>query len=130
MKVTISKDMKRVITLEDLPAVKKVIAEVREDGSTAEDYAELAARVASGGNCVEVLRASAEIVRNNRIKDAYGEGSGDYDVWICFIALVDGGLGGVVMGGANLTDIWQATGDNKEEIKRYMYIRRFKEEKR
>lgn len=122
MKVSFTSEMKKIVTIADIPAVRKVIDGMRDDTYTAKDYAEMAARIASGHNCVEVLKASAEIAGNCRVWDAFAEGSGKYDVWINFTAYTGDGF---VMGGAYLTDLWAADGDNSDEIRNHMYIRKF-----
>lgn len=129
MKATITADMKKIITIADMPAVNKVIYAVKEDSNTAKEYAEQAARIASGNNNVKVLEADAKITYNIRVWDGIADGSGHWDVWFDFTAIIDGGFDGIIMGGAYLTDIWQATGENNEELREHMYIRKFIESK-
>ena len=131
MKVSITKEMKKVITLADMPAVNEVIKTMQYDPTTAKEAAEMAARIAGDNNDVKVLEASAEIAGNCRIWDYYNyDGcSAHYDVWINFTAIINNGLGGIIMGGAYLSDINSATGDNSEEIRSHMYIRKFTETK-
>lgn len=131
MKVTITADMKKVIPVADMPAVNEVIKTMRYDSTTAKEAAESAARIASGNNSVKVLEASAEIAGNARIWDYYNyDGcSAHYDVWINFTAIINNGFGGIIMGGAYLSDIQSATGDNDEELRSHMYIRKFTESK-
>lgn len=129
MKVTLTADMKKVITVADLPAVKKVIAAMKDDTTTVKEYAEQAARVASGNNNVKVLEADAQIAFNARAWDSITDGSGQCDVWFEFTAIIDDGFGGIIMGGAYLTDIWQIAGANNEDLRTRMYIRKFTETK-
>lgn len=131
MKVRITKEMKKVITIADMPAVNEVIKTMQYDSTTAEEAAAAAARIASGSNEVKVLEASAEIAGNCRIWDYYNyDGcSAHYDVWVNFTAIINDGFGGIIMGGAYLSDIWSATGDNNEELRNHMYIRKFTETK-
>ena len=129
MKVSITKEMKKVITIADMPAVRKVIESMKDDTCTVKEYAETAARIASGNNDVKVLECSAEIAGNCRVWDHFGNGTEHYDVWINFTAIIANGFGGIIMGGAYLSDIWQATGDNDEELREHMYIRKFTETK-
>lgn len=124
MKLNETKAIKNCKTF-DLDAAYAVINGIREDEYTVKDYAKIAARIASGKNDVEVLQCDAEIVRNFRVCDAIAEGSKNMDVWIRFKAL----CGNVfVMGGACLTDIWDCSVSNKDEIKSRMFIRKFIEE--
>ena len=131
MKVSIAKDMKNVITIADMPAVNEVLKTMQYDPTTAKEAAETAARIASGNNDVRVLEASAEIAGNCRIWDYYNfDGcSAQYDVWVNFTAIIANGFGGIIMGGAYLSDLNSATGDNDEEIRSHMYIRKFTETK-
>lgn len=127
MKVKFTEDAKRFISVSELPAVKKVIAEMKEDGEI-KGYSEIAARVASGYNGnFEILKADAQIAKNARIYDAYGEGSGEIDVWLDIYAFDD--YSGFYEIGAYLTDIWAVTGDNTEEIRNHMYINKYSREK-
>lgn len=125
MKIAITKEAKRILTVAEMPAVRRLIKEMKEDTDLAW-YAKLAAIVAAGANDADVLEASAEIAKNCRVRNAYHEESADLDIWVRFAAYTDAGF---VMGGAYLTDIWQITSDNNEDIKRHMYIRLFREVK-
>lgn len=127
MKITITAEMKKILTVAEMPTVRQMIEQAKQDDDTAKEYAEMAARIASDGYVIKVLECSAEIAKNCRVQDAYTADSGDLDVWVNFIAYTTKGF---VMGGAYLTDIWNITGgENDEEIKSYMYIRMFKEAK-
>lgn len=125
MKISVTNEMKRIIPIADMPAVRKVLASFKDDGFSAKDYAEMAARIASGNNHVKVLECSAEIAGNARVWDRFDEGTAQYDVWINFTAIVSNGFGGFVMGGAYVSDLWEATGDNDREIRKHMYIRKY-----
>lgn len=126
MKITFTAESKKTITVAEMPTVRQMIESCKEDESTVKEYAEMAARVAVGGYVVKVFEASAEIARNRRAWNNYTNDSGDLDVWISFTALASEGF---VIGGAYLTDIWNITGDNSEEIRRHMFIRKFTETK-
>lgn len=129
MKVTFTANSKKVITIAETPTARQMIETLKDDGCTVKEFAEMAARVASGSNVVKVLDCSAEISKNCRACDNYTDDSGDLDVWVDFTAIIDGGFGGIIMGGAYLTDIWSIAGDNHNEIRRHMFIRKFTETK-
>lgn len=129
MKVTLTAEMKKIITIAEMPAVNKAIAATKDDTSTAKECAELAARIASGTNNVKVIEARAEIAKNARCWNNIGEGTADIDVWITFTAIIDNGFDGIIMGGAYLTDLWMATSNNDEELRSRMYLRKFTEAK-
>ena len=126
MKVMLTAEAKKFITVSEMPIVRQMIEGLKEDENTAKEYAEMAARVAMGGYVVKVFEASAEIAKNCRAWNNYTNNSGDLDVWVNFTALTSEGF---VMGGAYLTDIWNITGDNNEELRGHMFLRKFTETK-
>lgn len=129
MKVTILKEDKRYITLEDAPVVHQIIADMKEDESTAADYAKYAIDAAYDLRAygIEVLKASAKIAKNARAWNAYNDHSETLDIWINATAYVNGNE--FIIIGAYLSDIWQITCDNRKEIASHMYIRKFTETK-
>ena len=130
MKITITADAKRHITIAEMPIVKRIITEYKEDECTAKEYAAIVARMITGDNCVEVINAEAQIAKNCRIYNQYGEDSADLDVWIDFRAYSEY-KDCFIIGGAYLSDICNFCGISEidEEIKEHMYIRSFLEEK-
>ena len=125
MKVQFTAEMKHIVTVAEMPAVRKIIeAEKENDEWTAQKWAKMAAGIVRPCSSVKVLEASAEIAKNCRVWDAYADGSADFDVWIRFTAFADDSF---VMGGVYLTDLWAASADNREEAIKHMYIRRFEE---
>lgn len=126
MKVAFTNEMKKVVTVAEMHAVRKVIEYMNEDEWTAKEYAGMAARIASGCNTVKVLEASARIAANRRAWNAFADGSDRFDVWVEFTAFTDDGF---VMGGTYITDLWCYTTDNRDEIRSHMYIRKFTETK-
>ena len=71
-------DAKHFVTIAEMPAVRKVIESEEEDEWTAKEWAKMAAGIVCLCNSVKVLEASAEIVKNCRILDAYAEGCGGF----------------------------------------------------
>jgi hypothetical protein len=118
-------DAKHFVTIAEMPAVRKVIESEEEDEWTAKEWAKMAAGIVCLCNSVKVLEASAEIVKNCRILDAYAEGSADFDVWIRFTVFVNDDS--FAVGGVYLSDLWAASADNREETIKRMFIRWFKE---
>lgn len=129
MKVTLLKEDKRLITMSDAPIVRQIIADMKEDTSTAEEYAEMAIRAAYNGNAynIKVLKASAKISTNCDVLNAYTENSGYLDVWIKATAYIN--TDEFIIIGAYLSDIWKITGSTDQEVVSHMYIRKFKEVK-
>lgn len=124
MKIQLTNEMKHIVTVAEMPSVRSVIESERDDEWTAKEWAKMAAELVCSHSRVKVLEASAEIAKNFRVRDAYGEDSADFDVWVKFTAFADDSF---VMGGAYLTDLWTASADNREETIKRMYIRRFEE---
>lgn len=126
MKVQFTADMKRIVTVAEMPAVKKVMRCANEDECTATDLARVAARLVFDDNAAMIIEARARIAKNQRVWDAFDEETRDIDVWIEFTAFSEY-RSSFIIAGVYLTDLWQLTKDNADEIKSHMYIRRFKE---
>lgn len=122
MKVTLEKDYRSFYTLEDLDRAKAVIAYEKEnDEETVKGWAEYAVREAlkgTGDYYMEVLKAEAHTAKNRRAWNAYGENTGDMDVWIEATAETEKGFMKI---GAYLSDIWNT---GAEDYKNHMYIRK------
>lgn len=124
MKIQFTNEMKHIVTVAEMPSVRSVIESERDDEWTAKEWAKMAAELVCSHSRVKVLEASAEIAKNFRVRDAYGEDSADFDVWVKFTAFADDSF---VMGGVYLTDLWTASADNREETIKHMHVRRFEE---
>jgi len=132
MKVKFTDTMKNIVTVAEMPAVKAVMQYEKEDDYSAQDWAKVAANMLFDHSNTTVLKADAAIAKNQRVWNVYGEGTGDIDVWIMFTAFNGTEYFGgdeFVAGGVYLSDLWNLTSSNAEEIKQHMYIRRFKEVK-
>ena len=127
MKIEITETMKRILTISEMPAVKAMQAEFKAEKFQWE--ADKAAYIASGASC-KVLSVSAEIAKNCRIRNYYGNGnenSGDLDIWLHVLAY-DRYCGFYDIG-AYLSDIWSSNGDNTDEIRSHMFVLAFTERK-
>jgi len=123
MKVRITRDSERVITLADKWITDEIIGILRSEN--AKPYEQSIAHVASGTNSYfEILKFEAEIAKNRRICDRYFPGSADYDVWISMYAYNT--FDGFYEIGCYLSDVWDICEDNHEEIKNHMYIGEYK----
>ena len=129
MKVRLEKEDKKYITLEEAPVVRDIIAYTKEDTTTVEEYAEMAIRAAYNGKAydIEVMKVSARIAKNARAWNAYNDHSETIDVWVDATAYVNDSE--FIIIGAYLSDIWQITGRDDQEVVSYMYVRKFKEVK-
>lgn len=127
MKVNLTAEMKKFITVAEMPAVKKVMQYEKEnDEWTVQEWAKMAARLVFDDNGAKVIEATARIAKNQRVWDAFDEETRDIDVWIEFTAFSEY-RSSFIIAGVYLTDLWQLTKDNADEIKSHMYIRRFEE---
>lgn len=130
MKVRITERAKKIITLDQMPAVRRIIKEFGKDEMKPADYVESVARYISGTNCVKILEASAEIGRNSRVWDELTDNSEDLDIWITFTAFCEPYPGDMfIKCSVFITDIWKLTSDNADDMLKHMYIRKFKEAK-
>lgn len=137
MKVKITQDARRWITLEQAPKAREMIRDFKENEEAHAEigYAQMAVNCIGNAvkdcynTCGEVLRAEAEISGNRRIYNFYSDESGTLDVWITFTARTTYGF---IEGGAYLSDIWQIGRSEEEdkELAGYMYYRLFEEVKR
>lgn len=127
MKVTLLKEDKKYISLEEAPIVREIISSMKEDTSTAEEYAEMAIRAIYDDNAwnIDIIRATAKIFKNHEIWNELSNNSGCIDIWIEATTYVNDDE--FIMIGAYLSDIWKITERNNKEIASKMYIRKFKE---
>ncbi len=125
MQVTLTANSKKIITVAEMPKVKEIIRYfAEEEGEDIKYYANMAAHVAAGTNLNgEILKTTAEIMKNCRADDSIIEGSGDLDVWLT-VYTYDSYYGFYEIG-CYISDLWQVTGDNNEEIRSHMYINAF-----
>lgn len=127
MKVALPKDYRKTFTLEELDTARKIIRDMKDDDFTATQYAEVAVSHwlwKRDDVEDEVIRASAEIAKNCRVWDAYGEGTECMDVWVESLTKTHYGY---LELGAYLTDIWNIGGD--VDYTEHMYTRYFTEKK-
>lgn len=123
MKVRITKNSKKAITLEEASEARQMIIDLDEyDYGTAE-YAALAVR-AICGSCEKVYEATAEISKNCRVWNRFTDKSGNLDVWIRFVAKAD--YKTMIEGAAYLSDIWDITGRPTDAIKYRSYKKIYK----
>ena len=128
MKVKLEQNYKDYYTLANLDEAKAVIEfEKNEDESTVEEWATYAAREACKNAPLDlfaddIITADAYTARNSRVWNAYGDGTGDMDVWITGIAK---GHKCFIEFGAYLSDIWQT---GAIDYKHHMWIERYVKE--
>lgn len=122
MKVKFTKEEKKFITVAQMPAVNQIIKDMKEY-PLSEDTQTIA-RVASGVNSTfEILKAEARIAKNCRVWNAFSDESENLDIWIEVYAFNN--YDGFYEIGIYLSDVWQITGDNGDEIRSHMYINEY-----
>lgn len=148
MEIRLTEPAKRFITISEMDGIKEIRDMLKEDdgleiGSSYYDnesecfmtdtrfygsYFVMMYNLAGGSvsDGTRIYDASAQIARNSRVWNAYGEHSGKLDVWLeaNFYDPYDG----FFVVGAYLTDIWNLSSDNATEIKSHMYIRHYVKE--
>ena len=127
MKVVLEPNYKDYYTLTDLEHAKTVIKyEKSDDDYTAKDWADYAVEMAlkdAKDFPKRILATTAQTAKHANIDhyDAFGEGSGDMDVWMGVIAETERGF---IKIGAYLTDIWET---GAKDYRDNMYIEYFAE---
>lgn len=82
MKVNLTAEMKKFITVAEMPAVKKVMQYEKEnDEWTVQEWAKMAARLVFDDAVAMIIEAKARIAKNQRVWDAFDEETRDIDVW-------------------------------------------------
>lgn len=112
MQVKITKKAKKWLTVAEMPIVRRIIADFKDnDESTTAEYAKSAADAIMYANfkhctssATKVFEATAQISKNQRLHNYYSDDSGDLDVWIDFVVFDE--INGTISGGAYLSDIW------------------------
>ena len=126
MKIRIPAEMKRVLTLAEMPAVREIQRQESEDTMTVSEYLQMAAHVASRDNSsFQIYDASAGIAKNGRIWNYYGDGSGSLDVWLEGLAFNP--CVGAFLIGVYLSDLQQVTGKESDDsqVRDHMFIREY-----
>lgn len=136
MKINFGAEQKKYITVAQMPAVRKIIAEMKEyDTKTFQDFANSALYYVTDGHSADkIFDVKAKICGNSRVWNYYTDDSEHLDIWVEISALnwMDGGWCFVMLG-FNLSDYWSASSNVKEsinELKAHSYLRIFREENR
>ena len=133
MKVKITGETKKYLTLEQLPVAKEIIKDLTEDEWSAKDYIKMAAGCwlrATHHICDavdKVINAEARIAGNCRVYNALADSCGTMDVWIEGLVKTCRGYMEI---GAYLTDIWNIGPEEfNREFPMHTYTRYFTERK-
>lgn len=119
MKVTLENNYRSLYTIDDLDRAKRVIHCTKDDGQSANYWAEYAVNEALKGTSDyldKILEATATTAKNSRAWNCYDDDSQRMDVWVEAIAKT---WNGFIEIGAYLSDIWQS---GAVSYKDHMYI--------
>lgn len=128
MKVQITKDAKKWLTVAEMPTVRQLQKDFASGGdwdTNLNETVKMLARNLSFDSVEEIYTATAQIAKNQRIENYYNENSGDLDIWIeATYKTYDE----FFVVGAYLSDIWLSDGtpETKELIKSRAYIQEYK----
>lgn len=114
MTVKVTDKEKQWLKVAEMPIVRKIQKICREDETTVSQYAEQVMRYINPHCGFEIHRPLAVIAGNKRVNDRYAEGTGNFDVWVSFLAFSEDD--GVYDVGIYLTDIWDLGEDTYKEI--------------
>lgn len=130
MKIRMTDESKSIVAVSEMPAVRKMIEDFKEEDGL-KDYVEMAvhALLKDVWN-IEVLKAQAEIAKNCRIWNRFGDEdlcSCQLDVWITGTVRYTGTPDGFAEVGAYISDLWDLTGDRQHDsaLIPHMYLRNF-----
>ena len=126
MTVKIDNESKKWMTLYELPIAKDIAKDLREEDIKSD--VETACHCIDPYGVVTVYSATAKIAGNQRVYNYYNDESGRLNVWIDFVAYINGTVPMFVQGGIYLSDVWQVGSDTYDEIRNHMYIRKFTEQ--
>ncbi len=124
MKIQVTNKEREYLTAAEMPAVRHIIQDMKEE--SIESYADMAMRAFKGSG-FEIFRPKATIARNCRVNDRFFEGSGKLDVWIEFLAFSSSY--GAYDCGVYVSDLWDLHDENTHELAEKMYIDAFTKEK-
>ena len=133
MKVNITKESRKWMTVEELPYAKQIVKDMKDDDFSVADYAKMAADAIIWGRynhdyVNRIMEADAEICRDNGIAyEQFGEGCGRLGVWLRFTAET---FDGFLKVGCLLSDVWAlGTDEARETLIGHSYIRYYTEQK-
>lgn len=125
MKIQITKEAKKWLTVAEMPEVRKMIDDLKDDDIRGYVRTTMNFLKENNSSAVKVFEATAEIKKNIRVMDRYTDNSGNLDVWIDFIAY-SSDSDSFIRGGAYLSDIWSITGTEEDnKLKLEMYVERY-----
>lgn len=133
VKIRLTENSKRIINMMEKPIVDEMIKTIQRDGTDGSIGDPFMLGIAM--SCITSYNGDwkfydieAEIAKNRRIYNYYTENSADFDIWISFKAFDE--YSGFYIVHCYLSDIFSVSEENKQEIRKQMYVREYAEMKR
>ena len=124
MKVKVTQDAKKWLTVAEMPEVRKIIEYLKDyDWTESDKQTVVRLGMADAFGTFEILKAEAEIAGNARIWNYYTDDSGRLDVWLVVYGYNQ--FDGFVEAHMYLSDLWSLSDNNRDEIRSHMYINKF-----
>ena len=124
MKIRVPKHSKYAITLAEAPTMNRIIKDFQEANGL-QFYAETAVKIACPHGNYEIIKAEADIIKQNKAFNVLDNESGWLDVELNIWAFHEDF--GFFIIQCSITDVWKYDGYNAEELKQNMYVRHYKE---
>lgn len=127
MKIKITDTMKTILTLDEMPAVRKIISDMKEISNKEfmEDVERAVCLAMERENILgrfTVIKTDVEICENANAWDFFVEGY-NLDIWISAYAFNN--FYGFCLVEFYLSDFWQLAGDtNRDEIRSRIYVKK------
>ena len=126
MKLKISAEQKKYLTMADAELIPYMQAGFQEQANFKDEYQSLANFIVTGS--ATVLSAEHTIAKNAKVYNRFGTEEHDtehLDIWFDIICY-DNYRDEFYKVGAYLSDVWDIGGVDSDELKRHMYIRRYR----
>ena len=124
MKVKITKESKKCITLDDVGIANRLVKLFDTEDEDINYYAQMAYHACGGHGDAEILKAEARIAKNARVWDALDEGSKNFDIWFEFYAYDN--YYGFYNIGCYWTDLVMLSSENIGETVSHMFVQHYK----
>ena len=132
MKVNITKESKKWLTVDEYDRAKEIVRQMKDDEWSAEQYVDMAAicwlrNTGKNDYRARVIEASAEIAKNSRAGNAFNDDSGTLDVWMKGLVETWDGFLKIE---CYLTDIWSIGPESfNKKFPEYCWARYYTEQK-
>lgn len=123
--IRVTNEMKKHLTVAEMPDVRKIQQEFKNAENEEFELVDYCKMIAGlfGEHNSKIFEPRAEIAKNSRTNNRFSDTSNDLDVWIeCYI------FGNEICGefGAYITDLWDISEDNQDEIRSHIFKNIFK----